>query len=157
MLITEWRFALPDYRILQIGQWLSRFFSFTLGMRKLWVWPRFYANIAPEDRHLKKLKVEEKLQALKSERGEENPIKLESAKKLTSPARFGSCIFASVAPSHSWAGKQARKSRLKLHPGDGARSLVCSFSSLSLLLDMAKGRSGGTCRRGNNTVENSAP
>lgn len=62
---------------------------------------QFYANIAPEDRHLKKLKAEEKLQVLKSERGEENPIKLESAKKLTSPARFGSCIFASVAPSHS--------------------------------------------------------
>lgn len=86
--------------------------------------------IATKDRHLKKLRSMEKLHPLKNERKEENPIKLESAKKLTSLARFGSCIFAPIAPSRSYPGKQARKSRLELHPDDG----VCSFSSLSLSL-----------------------
>lgn len=39
--------------------------------------------IAMKDRHLKKLKSMEKLLPLKNERREKNPIKLESAKKLT--------------------------------------------------------------------------
>lgn len=111
-----------------------------------------------KDRHLKKLKSTEKLQkTLKKEKREKNPIKLESAKKLTSPARFGSCIFAPIASSRSYPGKQARKSRLELHPGNSLRSF--SFPSLSLTchVGMKGGGTGATCRRGNNTLENSAP
>jgi len=139
----------------------------------------FDANVGAGRRGPREAEESGKTSSPKSERGEENPIKLESAKKLTSYARFGSCVFAtafSSAPPRSFlpgslaralAEKRARKLRpLKLYPA--VRSLVYSFAPLSLSLSAsfcftlpltpsARERNDGTCRRGNNTVENSTP